>query len=191
MYILLYSIKRNCFTESDEIKKNVFWNGNYKLPVYSHQRDRMSTEAAAGIILDEEFDESLLCQMQPTCVDKNASFVVDLGKLQDPKDINCDDMGSWRANGTHPSYVLVNNKGTISTLSQQKMKRGKVPGRQYKVVKRYYFHKTATDLNKTIFLVLGMPHTLLVDVHVFAYCTLYTICLYAVYIYSCICITIH
>ena len=62
----------------------------------------MTSLNAATIILDKDFDKSFLCQMQPTCVDRSAVFIVDLKKLQNPKDISCDDMGAWRANGTHP-----------------------------------------------------------------------------------------
>ena len=80
-------------------------------------------ENAVKIILDEEFDVLMLCQMQPTCVDKNCVFVIDLEKLRDPKDISCDDMGSWRANGTHPSYILVDRKGFITDSSLRYLER--------------------------------------------------------------------
>ena len=113
------------------------WNGNTKLPVYCKLNERISTENAVKIILDEEFDVSMLCQMQPTCVDKNCVFVIDLEKLRDPKDISCDDMGSWRANGTRPSYILVDRKGFITTISQKKAEKGKFSERQYKLIKRY------------------------------------------------------
>lgn len=133
----------------------MFWNENTKLPIYSKPKERICSDEAVTIMLDENFEESMLCQMQPTCVDKNCLFVVDLEKLSDPKDISCDDMGSWRANGTHSSHVLVDRKGLITTISQKKAKKGKSSGRQYKLIKRYYYHKTATDLQKTIFLMQG------------------------------------
>lgn len=94
--------------------------------------------------------------MQPTCVDRNAVFVVDLQMLSNPKDISCDDMGSWRANGTHASHFSVDRRGMLTFLSQKKASRGKAQGRQYKLVKRYYYHKTATDLQKNIFLMQGV-----------------------------------
>ena len=135
-------------------RDRVFWNDNEKLPVYSTPKERIGTEEAITILLDKEFDESLLCQMQPTCVDKNSLFVVDLQKLSNPKDISCDDMGAWRANGTHPIYALIDRRGVITNTSQKPLK-GKSPGRQYKLMKRYYYHKAATDLQKTIFIMQG------------------------------------
>ena len=131
-----------------------YWNGNSKLPVYNNPTERISTEDAANIILND-VQEDMLCEMQPTCEDKNTLFVVDLEKLRDPKDITCDDMGSWRLNGTHPSYVTKSHSGLISIISQKSVNKGKMKGDMYKMIKRYYYHKTARDLNKTIFLMQG------------------------------------
>lgn len=77
---------------------------NSKLAVYNNPQERISTKTAAKIILNDA-QEDMLCEMQPTWVDKNSLFVVDMEKLRDPKDITCDDMGSWCLNGTHPSFI--------------------------------------------------------------------------------------
>lgn len=122
--------------------------------MYDTPQERIDTESAAQIILNDT-EEDMLCKMQPTCVNKNVLFVVDLEKLRDPKDITCDDMGSWRSNGTHPAYLTKNQSGVISTVSLKQVKKGKVIGSLYKMIKRYYYHKTAKDLNKTIFTIQG------------------------------------
>ena len=80
-FVVFSATKRALFQ-----KNPIFWNGNCKLPVYSNPRERITTEIAVRIILEEDFEESMLCQMQPTCVDKNAVFVVDLQMLSNPKD---------------------------------------------------------------------------------------------------------
>ena len=80
-----------------------------------------------------------------TCVNKNALFVVDLEKLRDPKDVTCDDMGSWRSNGTHPVYLTKNQSGVLSIIPLKQARKGKVKDEMYKVIKRYYYHKTARD----------------------------------------------
>ena len=122
--------------------------------MYETPQERISTETAANIILNDA-QESMLCEMQPTCVDKNSLFVVDLEKLRDPKDITCDDMGSWRLNGIHPSYITKHRSGEISLVSQKSANKGKMKEDMYKMIKRYYYHKTARDLNKTIFVMQG------------------------------------
>ena len=169
----------SCFIYSDAKQPHghTYWNGNSKLPVYSNEKECMSTEAATKIILDENFDESMVCQMQPTCVDKNTVFVVDLKQLSNPKDINCDDMGSWRANGTHRSDLLVNTKGNIVILSQRKVDKSRQRW-QYKLVKRYYYHKTATDLHKTTYIMEGTVGIYIVS------CKLVQLSLYCI---TCVC----
>ncbi len=141
------SPKQNCLI--------AYWNDNSKLPIHSTPKERISTADAVNIIIDENFKDSKLCQMQPTCVDKNTVFVVDLDKISDPKDITCDDMGSWRANGTHACHVITNDKGDIISVAVSQKKISKHKGKHYKLTKRYYYHKTSTDLNKTIFLLQG------------------------------------
>jgi len=136
-YIYCTKTKRALFNRT-------YWNDNPKLPVYDRPKSRIDTEKAASIILDEA-EEDMLCGVQPTCVDKNALIIVDLEKIKDPKDVTCDDMGSWRLNGTHPVYFTKNAKGEISTVSLTKAKKGKLEGKVFKMVKRYYYHKTATD----------------------------------------------
>ena len=151
-YSCISSSKRVLFKQE---RGTMLWNGNRKLPIYDKPKERISTEKAVEIMLNEELEETVLCQMPPTCVDKNCLFVIDLQKLSDPKDISCDDMGSWRANGTHPSYVAVDQMGTVTIVPRRKAEKGKFSGTQYKLIKRYYYHKTATDLQKTIFLMQG------------------------------------
>ena len=132
----------------------MYWNNNTKLPVYDNTGERIDTETAAQIILDDA-EEEMLCEVQPTCVNKNALFVVDLEKLRDPKDVTCDDMGSWRSNGTHPVYLTKNQSGVMSIIPLKQARKGKVKDEMYKMIKRYYYHKTARDLNKTTFLIQG------------------------------------
>ena len=151
---MLSSCRPYSNTKRTLFKPKTYWNGNSKLPVYDNPQERISTETAANIILNDA-QEDMLCEMQPTCVDKNSLFVVDMEKLRDPKDITCDDMGSWRLNGTHPSFITKNRSGEISLISQRSASKGKMKEDMYKMIKRYYYHKTATDLNKTIFVMQG------------------------------------
>lgn len=132
-----------------------YWNSNSKLPVYSTSTERISTADAVNIITDDTFDDAKLCQMQPTHVDENTVFVVDLSKLSGPKDLTCDDMGSWRANGTHGCHVVTNGEGDILRVAASRNKINKIKGKHYKLTKRSFYHKTATDLNKTIFVLQG------------------------------------
>ena len=94
----IYSLLFLVYTIHSKAKKSLFkqcyWNNNPKLPIYDTPKDHIDTETATQIILNDANDESL-CAMQPTCVRKNILFIVDSEKLRNPKDITCDDMGSW------------------------------------------------------------------------------------------------
>ena len=56
-------------------------------PVYDNPGERIDTETAAQIILDDA-EEEMLCEVQPTCVNKNALFVVNLEKIERLKGCN-------------------------------------------------------------------------------------------------------
>ena len=73
-------------------KPKNYWNGNRKLLAYDDSQEHISTETAANTILNDAQEE--MCEMQPTCVNKNSLFVVGLEKLRDPNGITCDYMGS-------------------------------------------------------------------------------------------------
>ena len=65
-------------------------------------------------LLDNELDESMMmCSVQPTNVENNVVFVVDLGKLEVTKDLNCDNMGAWKHNGVYHSWVEVDDLGFV------------------------------------------------------------------------------
>ena len=71
-------------------------------------------------------------------------------------------MGSWRLNGTHPSYVIKHPSGEISLVSQKSASKGKMKENMYKIIKRYYYHKITRDLNKTIFVIQGNKFNLFI-----------------------------
>ena len=53
------------------------------------------------------------------------------------------------------SYITKHRSGEISLVSQKSANKGKMKEDMYKMIKRYYYHKTARDLNKTIFVMQG------------------------------------
>ena len=91
---MCFIILNTTYSETKRVLLNpkAYWNNNTKLPVYDNPGDRIDTETAAQIILNDA-EEDMLCEVQQ-------HFVVDLEKLRDPKDIMCDDMGSSCSNGS-------------------------------------------------------------------------------------------
>ena len=64
---------------------------------------RFDTQEVVNISLDPELDKEKICKMQPTNLEHNAAFVVDVSNLKFLKDLYCDDMGSWQCYGVYRS----------------------------------------------------------------------------------------
>ena len=95
--------------------------------------------------------------MQPINVENNTVFVVDLGKLKSAKDIYCDDMGSWRHNGVYHTWLDVDSNGHVSTLGKQKPLQP--APHTYYITKKYFVHKSSSDLKKNVTTLSGKsPH---------------------------------
>ena len=123
-----------------------FYNGNPKLPVYSYHPTRLDTQEIVNALLDNELKDNMLCSVQPTNVENNVVFVVDLGKLETTKDLYCDDMGSWKHNGVHHSWVEVDDLGFVTSHGKLKPPSA---ANVYRLTKKYFTHKTSLDLKKT------------------------------------------
>ena len=130
-----------------------FYHGNGKLPVYSRCATRLDTQELVTILLDPDLKQEKTCNTQPTVVEHNAVFIVDLSKLDCVKDLNCDDMGSWQSNGVYRSWVHVDSNGFVT--SHGKSKPAKSSSGVYMITKKYYVHKTSNDLKKTIVFLSG------------------------------------
>ena len=131
-----------------------FYNGNKKLPVYSVQASRFDTQEMIMILLDPKLDPDLICQTQPVNIEHNATFIVNLSELNNPKDIYVDDMGSWKYNGVYRTWIMIEEDGFMTF--QGKNQPGNTPnGSLYHIVKKYFHHKTSSDFKKTIAFLSG------------------------------------
>ena len=124
------------------------------LPVYSRSTARFDTQELVNILLDPDLKEEKICKTQPTDIEHNTVFVVDISRLDCIKDLGCDDMGSWKCNGVYHAWVDVDSNGFVA--SHGKKKPEKVTSNVYMITKKCYVHKTSQDLKKTIVFLAGM-----------------------------------
>ena len=144
-----------------EIQKEDYYHDNHNLPVYSRQQSRFDTHDIITILLDPDLCDERVCKTQPINIEHNSTFVVNLSELSDPKDIYVDDMGSWRYNGVYRSWITVESDGFM--LSHGKAKPSEVStieGTLYQITKKYFIHKTSSDLKKTIAFLSGIVKSL-------------------------------
>ena len=125
------------------------------LPIFEQTTDHYT---AKGIIelLDTELSHSKIATIQPTGVQDNLVFIVDISKLDKPEDVRADDLGSWVCNGKRRLQCAVNDQGrVVDIFSKYQPKKQHL----FTLVKRYYKHATAGDYRRTIAEIYGKPYS--------------------------------
>ena len=81
--------------------------------MYSREKDVCSPKDTVELLMNCEtyVDRSQICSAQPLRVQHNCTFIVDLGKLKDTGDIKCDDLGSWKNNGSKQFSFHLEDEG--------------------------------------------------------------------------------
>ena len=83
---------------------------------------------------------SKMCEHVPFGVNCNSSFIIDMNCLSNPKDILCDDMGTWKWKGSYCSWLSVDEHGFVTALEKD------IPdspsSMHYRIWKRYYCNKS-------------------------------------------------
>ncbi len=79
-----------------------YYRANPAYPVFSSSRKVLPPEKTVRLLTENGgFEHTAVCHIQPLLVEHNRTFIVDLSSLKSPKNIKCDDMGTWRNNSSH------------------------------------------------------------------------------------------
>ena len=110
-----------------------------------------------SLLVDRQLDSSKICNVTPSDIEHNCTFIVDQSKLEHAGDIRADDCGVWKNNGSRPCIVTWNNNNAIivahGTLS---CKNHKMIPSQYHIVRTYFIHRSYKDFRKVISVIHGM-----------------------------------
>ena len=131
-----------------------FHCGKKNLPIFVRQKKHMSTAQIVETLLDPELDSHRICTSQTIGAENNLVFIVDLQRLEHPKDILCDELGSWKCNGCHHTWVIVNDYGIAEICGKKRPLDG--CGAKYRVLKKYYNHKGSSDFHRMVVFIEGM-----------------------------------
>ena len=74
-------------------------------PVFSKKKTAYTSEELVRLLLDYEPEHT--CISQPINVCNNVSFLVDINSLQHRDDLKCNDVGSWKHNGSPKCFFFV------------------------------------------------------------------------------------
>ena len=128
--------------------------GRRDLSVFGSHPKRITTAEAMNVLLDPDLDRQRVCISQPVAVENNRLFVVDLSHLKKPKDLLCDDMGSWVCNGNYTAWVVVDEVGDVETLGKS-LSEEPSEG-MYLVCRKYYYLRGCPDFHRMVVFVEGM-----------------------------------
>ena len=106
-------------------------------------------------MLDPELDESCICSRLPFGVNCNSVFLVDVTKLRSPRDILCDDMGTWKWGGSYRKWLSADEAGFVAVIGRTKPDTADSEYSYYHIWKRYYDNKSSSDLKKIVVTIEG------------------------------------
>ena len=68
-------------------------------PVFSWRNTAYAAEEMVRVLM-EKYDVENLCISQPLNVSNNVSFLLDVSYFEHLDELKCDDIGSWKHNGS-------------------------------------------------------------------------------------------
>ena len=138
------------------VRKTEYLNGNMNLPIFEQTTDHYTAKGIVRLLLDTDLPHSKIATIQPTGVQDNHVFIVDISKLDNPEDVRADDLGSWVCNGKRRLQCAVNDQEcVVDIFSKYQPKKQHL----FTLVKLYYKHSTAGDYRRTIAEIYGKPYS--------------------------------
>ena len=133
------------------------YEGDVNLPIFcnirSGQKRLFSVQAIATCLLHPNINRKFVCEHVPITISHNVCFLVDTSKLDDPEDLQSDDMGSWKHNGVDTTYWRVNYRSLgIATVVKAKPT---TPG-VYRLKRCYRTHNSDSSLKKITASIFGV-----------------------------------
>ena len=125
-----------------------------ELPLISSPLKLLTSRLCISTLLDPELESKGICTRIPFSVNCNSVFIIDLTSLGSPKDINCDDMGSWTWKGSYRCWCSVED-GDVQMLGKTLESNTSESDPCYQIWKRYYEHKCSIDVKKLIVFLEG------------------------------------
>ena len=113
-------------------------------PVFSWSKKAYTAEQLVCILLGQ-YSEERLCISQPVNISHNVTFLVQTSHLKHPDDIKCDDMGSWKHNGS-PKHFYCVTKSTKGITNIEPLKtKPSDPAEDIYELKRVYYQNSSDE----------------------------------------------
>ena len=122
---------------------------------WTNSKQHYTVEELGRILLTDTVPEEKICHIQPTQVQHNVTFVVNLHLLGDPKDLRADDNGVWKRRGAPITSVSLHKRHDGTPIVIRRTKMG-THSHHYKISRTYYHHSSSKDFHRIITTVQGM-----------------------------------
>ena len=146
----------NCSSEGCDSNEISYLHGDVGVPIYSSTTHYSYSDAVKIL---QHCPENKICSKHPVRVERNATFVIDLAKLDHADDIKADDCGHWIHNGRKTTKVVGWKKNGVITRVASTSKGRKVPPDEnselYTLVRVYYTHDPHSDFKRTYYYLYG------------------------------------
>ena len=148
-----------CYVEGIEACGEPY-KSDSRTPVFSWTETAYTSEQLACILM-KDYKPEETCTSQPINISHNVSFLVCTNYLDHPDDIKCDDMGSWKHNGSPKCllYVKKDKKGIIKDiqcLDRTAPKPAALTDGIYELRRVYYRNCSDQTLRKIVSKLYGM-----------------------------------
>lgn len=121
-----------------------------ELPILSQPKRKLRSPEYFNILLDPELSTKDICSRVPFSVHCNAVFIVNLNRLNDPKDVLVDDMGVWQWKGSYRVWASVDD-GEVVVAGKDRPQSKHI----YQLWQRYYENRSSPDVKKYVALLQG------------------------------------
>ena len=130
--------------------ETTYYMDDPSLPMYSDVCSPFNCSELIHVLLTDNMDSRKICGTRPLAVSQNATFIIDLDRVQFD-DLKADDLGSWKQNGSKRTYFRLDDRGQV--LYRQGSAGGKG---YYCLLRRYYVHGTCSTFHRLIVCIEGM-----------------------------------
>ncbi len=119
-----------------------FYEGDSGLPVFKRlpvgTKRVFTVEQIVEALLDPNLkDSGKVCHKLPVSISHNVVFVIDVSQLDDPNDVNCDDLGVWKNNRVDAVFFHA-SISDLGVADIEKCSSGAEAAYQLKRVYRYH-----------------------------------------------------
>ena len=149
-----------CITVFDGVARLVmiiilFCRNAYGVPIFERPPPKYSAYYIMKVLLDPNIDRSRVATGRPIGSTSNATFVVDLSKLQHPDDVKKDMFGKWEHSGSHPE-VFKCSFNDLDCVSVEKCAPGASGNNVYYLRRLRSYCPTNHDVRRLMAFIHGM-----------------------------------